>query len=153
MTRVASLLVVLAFVSMLGACSGPSVESEPATEPSAALVETSVSPTAEYAEVKDLIADMGANGVSCEDVKILDAPQESIADFGLCFIDGDKEFETDIYLFEDEEARDSWHASFAQYPDVHTLLGSNWFITSGSVDELDEIRAAIGGEIDPQEDA
>jgi hypothetical protein len=79
---------------------------------------------------------------------ILDPPQDSIKDFGLCFVDGEREFETDIYLFAEEAFRDDWYASVQGHPDIHTLLGPNWFITSGSVDELDRIAGAIGGEID-----
>ena len=137
------------FAVMLGGCTASSPEPNPVGEPSSAAPDGSA-PTEEYSKVRALVADMAANGVSCEDMAILDAPQESIADFGLCFIDGEKEFETDIYLFDDEESRDSWHGSLAGYPEIHTLLGANWFITSGSVDELEQIRTAIGGEIDAQ---
>ena len=106
---------------------------------------------AEYPSVEALVSAMGDGGVACEGMKILDAPQESIKDFGLCFVDGEGDFETDIYLFEDEESRDAWHSSFEEYPDVHTLLGPNWFITSGSVEELERMAGAIGGIVDPPE--
>ena len=104
---------------------------------------------AAYPTVESLVSDMRDRGVSCEGMKILDPPQESIKDFGLCFVEGEREFETDIYLFDDDGSRDAWHSTFAEYPDVHTLLGPNWFITSGSVAELERIAAAIGGEVDP----
>ena len=156
--KILSRLLACSALAVFGACSqaadepeaAPSAAAATEATPTASVVGEAASAGAEYAKVKDLVADMAANGVSCEDVNILDAPQESIADFGLCFIDGEKEYETDIYLFDDEQSRDDWHSSFAEYPDIHTLLGANWFITSGSVEELERIQGAIGGEIDPQ---
>ena len=144
-------LVALCVLLTLGACSDAADEPDPV--PSASVAKETNAATAEYAKVKDLVADLAAKGVSCEDVNILDAPQDSIADFGLCFIDGEKEWETDIYIFDDQKSRDAWHTALTPYPDIHTLLGRNWFITSGSVEELEQIQGAIGGAIDPEEGA
>ena len=147
---------ILLALSLTACDSGSDIEAPPnvaatsqAPPPSAAPSSTPNSATATYAKVRELIGAMGDGGVRCEDVKILKPPQQSIKDFGLCFVDGEMEFETDIYVFGDMASRDSWLNSFAEYPDVHTLLGENWFITSGSVEELTRIQAAVGGAIDP----
>lgn len=139
----------------LSACGS---NAEPKATPKTPAIERSAFPESptpssfggtSYSSVKELIASMGDGGVTCEGIKILKPPQTSIADFGLCFIDGALEFETDIYVFEDTSSRDLWHNSFADYPDIHTLLGENWFITSGSVEELTRVQRAVGGTIDP----
>lgn len=98
-----------------------------------------------YEDVTSLVAAINAGGVACKDMRLLDAPQESIEDFGLCFIT--PEYEKDIYLFRTVEDRDAWAGGFSDNPDIHLLVGPNWFITSGSAEELAQIQAVIGGDL------
>lgn len=98
-----------------------------------------------YESASDVVAALGNEDVECREFKRLDAPQESIKDFGLCFLREDRQYESDIYVFEDATARDSWVAGFEGKTKM--LVGPNWFITNGSEAELETLRSALGGEI------
>ncbi|MFP5298917.1 MAG: hypothetical protein ACLGHL_08030 [Actinomycetota bacterium] len=101
--------------------------------------------TQRYQSAAAVVEALEAEGVTCRDYKRLDAPQESILDFGLCFLSEGHEYESDIYVFEEASARDSWIQSFDGK--VGMLVGENWFITNGSDKELKTLQEALGGEI------
>lgn len=112
----------------------------------AAFVATSGGNSTERFENAAAVVDaLEREGVECYDYKRLDAPQESILDFGLCFLTEGHEFETDIYVFDDTANRDAWIASFDGK--VGMVVGTNWFITNGSEEELATLQEALGGEI------
>ena len=100
---------------------------------------------AAFEDVPSLVRAMNSGGVACKDMEQVDAPQETIADFGFCFITPD--YEKDIYIFENTEDRDLWVQSLEEVPDIYLLIGPNWFITSGSQPELEDIRGVLGGDL------
>lgn len=101
----------------------------------------------DYDTAKSLVAALKAAGVRCADFRRLDQNQSSLADFGLCFLNGDHTYETDIYILNDPAMLQPWVDQFSDNEGIHVLAGANWFITSGSIGELEQIAGAIGGTI------
>jgi hypothetical protein len=139
---------VIAGVLILGAC-GDDEQVTPQAE-----VSVTPSPSAQAAEEFDsaraLVDVLGAEGLKCKEYRRLKVSQPSLADFGLCFLRGDRQFETDIYILKDESSRSGWVSQYEKYDSIYVLEGSNWFITSGSPEQLAEIAAIVGGQVVPK---
>lgn len=98
-----------------------------------------------FESASEVVAALAEEGVECYDFRTLDAPQESIKDFGLCFLSEGHDYETDIYVFEDSAIKESWMAGFEGK--IGLLVGQNWFITNGSDAEMDVLQESLGGQI------
>jgi hypothetical protein len=132
----------------LGACGGedeltPQAEASVTPSPSKQVVQ-------EFESARDLVDALGAEGLKCKEYRRLKVSQPSLADFGLCFLRGDRQFETDIYILKDESSRSGWVSQYEKYDSIYVLEGSNWFITNGSPEQLSEIAAIIGGQVVPK---
>lgn len=132
---------------LLGACGGDE-ELTPQAE-----VSVAPSPSVQAAEFDSALAlvdALAAEGLRCTDYRRLKVSQPSLADFGLCFLRGDRQFETDIYILKDESSRSGWVSQYEKHDSIYVLEGSNWFITSGSPEQLAEIAAIVGGQVVPK---
>lgn len=141
--------IAVAGLILLGACGGDDDDVTPQAEVSLT-PSPSAQAAAEFNSARALVDALGAGGLRCKEYRRLKVSQPSLADFGLCFLRGDRQFETDIYILKDESSRSGWVSQYEKYDSIYVLEGSNWFITNGSREQLAEIASIIGGQVVPK---
>lgn len=100
--------------------------------------------TTAFERVEAIVDAMNEQGVDCREFRLLEAEQPGLKEFGLCYVDGG-EYEIDIYLLDDPQARADWLESITSQVDVGVLWGENWVLTAGTDENAREIQEAIGG--------
>jgi hypothetical protein len=104
---------------------------------------------ARYETARGIVDALSEGGLPCEDFRELEPVPEGVLDFGLCFLRGDPQYESDIYVYEDEDAAEAAAGGYERYEAIVVLHDSNWYITNGSRAQLEEMQEVLGGTILP----
>lgn len=99
------------------------------------------------ATAQELVDQMSAEGVKCRGFETQDAPQETLVDFGKCYLRSNHENETDIYVCRSIEACELWVEALKRTKGFYLLVGDTWILTNASLDELQDAQAALGGDV------
>ena len=105
-----------------------------------ALLLASCSPGPEsYKDVDAIVTAMGEADLACDEVPS-EPPGDIVRDQGTCRTGGS---EHDIFVFEDEKARDRWLVVGGGIGEV--VVGPNWVVVPG--EDADDVADALDGEI------